>query len=190
MAPLKIKRGERIKMSLPHSGIKRGRELFASKEDLESLVVKWPGKRLVEFWNEIPGVKPVRKFTDRKTAIRRIWNALQQSRLQSAASTAGPDCGDQPKASLKTNRNRRTTRRSRTIKAGSKKAAILKLLGRPAGVTLQKLMRVTGWQAHSVRGFISAGVSKRMGLRVTSNRREDGQRVYQIPDRLVPRKLC
>ena len=139
------------------------------------------------FWNEIPGVKPVRKFTDRTTAIDRIWNALQQSRSKTTVSTAGAKCADQPITSLITNGERATTQRTRSIQAGTKKAAILKLLRRPAGVTLEKLMRVTRWQAHSVRGFISAGVNKRMGLRVTSNRREDGQRVYQIADRLIPR---
>ncbi len=178
METLMIDNGERIKKALSHSGIERGRELFASKEDLENLAAKWPGKRLVEFWNGIPDVKPIRKFTDRKTALDRIWNTLQQSRSQTAVSTAGPECGNQPKASVKANRDRRTTR-PRSIQAGSKKAAILKLLRRPDGVTLEKLMKVTGWQAHSVRGFISAGVNKKMGLRVTSNRR-DGQRVYQI----------
>ncbi|MBI4444758.1 MAG: DUF3489 domain-containing protein, partial [Acidobacteria bacterium] len=72
----------------------------------------------------------------------------------------------------------------RNGRAGSKKNEMIQLLKRPDGVTLQELMAATGWQGHSVRGFISAGVNKRMGLRVTSNRREDGQRVYRVTDRL------
>jgi hypothetical protein len=187
METLMIDKGERKKMALPHNGTRRGGELFASKEELGNVVVEWPGKRLVEFWNEIPGVKPVRKFTDRKTAINRIWNALQESRSHESVSRARPESADQPKAFRKSERDRRMTQRTRSKQARSKKDAILKLLRKPAGVTLEKLMRVTGWQAHSVRGFISAGVNKRMGFRVTSNRREDGQRVYQIADRLITR---
>jgi hypothetical protein len=40
-------------------------------------------------------------------------------------------------------------------------------------------MRATGWQAHSVRGFISGQLGKKMGLRVRSFER-DGERVYAI----------
>ena len=172
-------------MAPPDKETSRGGKSFVSKEGLENLVGEWPGKQLVEFWNQIPGVKSVRKFTDRKTAIDRIWNALQQSPSQTAVSTTGPECANQAERieSRKTNGDRGTTRRTRSVQPGSKKDVILKLLSRPSSVTLEKLMRVTGWQAHSVRGFISAGVNnvnKRLGLRVTSNRREDGQRVYQI----------
>ena len=65
-------------------------------------------------------------------------------------------------------------------RAGSKKAMILRLLRRPTGVSLEKLMAATGWQAHSVRGFISAAVGRRMGLTVASHKGENGQRVYRI----------
>ena len=41
-------------------------------------------------------------------------------------------------------------------------------------------MKTTGWQAHSVRGFISGALGKKMGLTVNSVRREDGERVYSI----------
>jgi hypothetical protein len=41
-------------------------------------------------------------------------------------------------------------------------------------------MKATGWQAHSVRGFISCALGKKMGLTVASVRREDGERVYSI----------
>jgi hypothetical protein len=180
MAKFKNDEGDHNKMALPSNGTRRGGELFASKKEFDKFIVDWPGKRLVEFWNGIPGVKPVRKFTDQETAIDRIWNALERLRSQNVISTAGGERADQPEATVKANQDRRKIRRTRRPQAGTKKAAILKLLRRPAGVTLEKLMDVTGWQAHSVRGFISAGVTKRMGLRVTSNRREDGQRVYQI----------
>ena len=50
---------------------------FASERELQELVSVWPMKRLVEIWNRLPGVEPVARFTDRKTAVRRIWRAVQ-----------------------------------------------------------------------------------------------------------------
>ena len=63
---------------------------------------------------------------------------------------------------------------------GSKTAQILDLLKRPGGVTSKELMKVTGWQAHSVRGFLSGTVGKKMGLAVTSTKGEDGERTYSV----------
>ena len=65
---------------------------------------------------------------------------------------------------------------------GSKAAAVLDLLKRPDGVTLKELMKATGWQAHSVRGFLSGSVGKKMGLAVTSAKVEDRERTYAIKD--------
>jgi len=81
-----------------------------------------------------------------------------------------------PKASKLRKANGKRT----PAKSQSKKAVIVQLLKRPAGVSLEKLMIATGWQAHSVRGFLSAAVGKQMGLRVASSKGEDGHRVYRI----------
>lgn len=63
---------------------------------------------------------------------------------------------------------------------GSKTARILDLLKRPSGVTSKELLKITGWQAHSVRGFLSGTVGKKMGLTVTSAKGEDGERSYSV----------
>src|SRR5689334_18445099 len=55
---------------------------------------------------------------------------------------------------------------------GSKTSQILELLKRPGGATLQELMRATEWQAHSVRGFISGTLGKKLGLTVESAKSE------------------
>ena len=58
---------------------------------------------------------------------------------------------------------------------GSKTAAILDLLKRPNGATAKELLKATGWQPHSLRGFISGTLGKKMGLTVTSTKGEDGR---------------
>ena len=45
---------------------------FGTQQELAGLVGKWPANRLVEVWNGIPGLSPVKKFTDRKSALARL----------------------------------------------------------------------------------------------------------------------
>jgi hypothetical protein len=63
---------------------------------------------------------------------------------------------------------------------GSKGAKVLDLLKRPEGVTSKELMKATGWQAHSVRGFLSGSIGKKLGLTVVSIKGENGERSYSI----------
>ncbi|HEY6341383.1 MAG TPA: DUF3489 domain-containing protein [Bryobacteraceae bacterium] len=63
---------------------------------------------------------------------------------------------------------------------GSKTATILELLKRSGGATAKELMKATGWQPHSLRGFLSGTLRKKMGLDVISTKSEDGERSYSI----------
>ena len=67
-----------------------------------------------------------------------------------------------------------------TGRPDSKKARVLGLLQRPQGATLGELRKATGWQSHSVRGFLSGIITKKMGLALKSEKREDGERVYSV----------
>lgn len=125
---------------------------FSSETELAGLVQGWSGSRLVEIWNKLPGVESVRRFKDRRTAVRRIWGAAQ---------------GLEP--------------------ISTKTQMFLEVLQQPSGATIEALMSLTGWQSHSIRGFISAQLSKRLGFRIKSFKRE-GQRVYQIISK-VPTKV-
>jgi hypothetical protein len=66
------------------------------------------------------------------------------------------------------------------VREGSKTATVLALLQRSKGAALAEIMEATSWQAHSVRGFISGTLGKKMGLKVVSAKREDGTRVYTV----------
>ena len=71
--------------------------------------------------------------------------------------------------------------KSRSARHGSKAATILELLNRPGGATALELQRATGWQPHSVRGFLSGTLRKKKGLQVISTKGENnGQRSYSI----------
>jgi hypothetical protein len=70
--------------------------------------------------------------------------------------------------------------RPKAARGGSKTAKILDLLKRPGGATSKELMKATGWLPHSVRGFLSGTVGKKMGLTVTSAKGEDGERTYSV----------
>jgi len=63
---------------------------------------------------------------------------------------------------------------------GTKTEKILDLLKRPGGVTLQELAKMTGWQPHSVRGFLSATIGKKMGTPVESFKSSEGDRSYRL----------
>jgi len=126
---------------------------FSSERELRRLTAEWPGARLVEIWNQLPGVRPVTRFTNRDIAMRRIWTALQ-TLVPHRNLADGPD-------------------------GATKAESIVALLKGPSGASLGSIMDLTGWQAHSIRGFISAQVCKRMGFKVESFK-SDGERIYRI----------
>lgn len=127
---------------------------FETAKELAKATAEWPVSRLAEVWNKLPleGLKPVKKFTDRKTAVARIWAAIQN-----LTPVPGP-----------------------ATQEGGKKAVILAMLRGPEGATLSQIMEATGWQPHTVRGFISGVIGKQLRLKVESTRTETGERRYRI----------
>ena len=87
---------------------------------------------------------------------------------------------DRPTALVKKAKHATPTKKAAAPERGTKTAKILALLKRPGGASLQQLRKATGWQAHSVRGFLSGTLKKKMGLRVTSTKPENGERTYRI----------
>lgn len=67
-----------------------------------------------------------------------------------------------------------------TVAAPTKTQVCLDMLRRKTGATASELMAATGWQAHSVRGFLSGTVRKKLGLTLASTKDEGGERRYGL----------
>ena len=72
-----------------------------------------------------------------------------------------------------------TTPRAGSADPGSKQSRVIAMLQSPDGATIAAMMKATGWQQHSVRGFLAGVVRKSLKLKLSS-KKMDGTRVYQI----------
>jgi hypothetical protein len=194
------------------SAIAAGAHCFTSQTQLMKLTDEWPTTRLVETWNGFAGVAPfsdlkqIKKFTDRKTAVARLWQAVQKlARPAGGAADAQQSTQDAPGD---TGSTKTATRKSKPPKAqktstkakgkggakvataakpektvgareGSKTAQVVEMLKRKNGATLEEVMEKMGWQKHTVRGFM-AGAMKKAGYEVESFKSEKGERTYRI----------
>jgi hypothetical protein len=159
---------------------------FSTAKELARLSAEWPASRFVETWNSFAGVapfddlKPVKKFTDRKAAVARIWKAIQR---------LSPDVAPQatPVATETTRSKKSPTKASRSARAQkggtesrtNKKAEVIAMMKRAKGATLAEIVDATGWQNHTVRGFVSILGSKG-GEKIESSKNAAGERTYRI----------
>lgn len=167
---------------------------FRSEAALARLAAAWPTSRLVKVWNGLPGVNPVSRFSDRATAVSRIWTALQILAPSEAgvprqkSSMAATHAAELPhvgivKASAKTNEQKKS---GAAIKAGvpregSKASRVIAMLRREGGTTVEEIMAATDWQRHTTRAILSAGgsLTKKHGLCITSEKAGE-QRKYSV----------
>jgi hypothetical protein len=65
-------------------------------------------------------------------------------------------------------------------RSNSKQASVIEMLQRPEGATIQQIMDSTGWMAHTVRGTFAGAFKKKLGLNLTSDKTDGGERTYRI----------
>ena len=186
---------------------------FASEAQLSETTALWSASRLVDVWNGFAGAPPfaelkeVKRFTDRKSAVTRIWNAAQRlgETLEEEMNIAEQDMLRAQQEMLSTPKAAKPARTARKVapkapakpkatkdatgmdgapapkqREGTRKATVVALLERAGGATLEEIMAATAWQKHSVRGFISTLGSKHGYTIVSARRESDKARVYAI----------
>jgi len=115
------------------------------------LVGEWPISRLIDAWNSFAGVapfqelKPIKKFTDRKSAVARIWAAIQRLSPTGAkpARDVAPAKGKSKKSPTKSPWRDRA--RTAASERSNKKAEVIAMMKRAKGATLAEIMATTGW---------------------------------------------
>jgi Protein of unknown function (DUF3489) len=112
------------------------------------------GKRLLALWNALPGVEKRRKVGDRSALIDQLWSAIEALPEPEPPSDA---------------------------KRPSKQDAVIAMLCRPEGATVDEVAHATGWQRHTVRGVFSGTLKKKLGFSLASAKEERG-RVYRIAE--------
>ena len=85
-----------------------------------------------------------------------------------------------PKKGAKAAKGAKSAKNQSGARQGSKTQKVLELLKRSGGATLKEIMKATDWKAHSVRGFISGTLGKKMTREVESVKGDDGERTYRI----------
>jgi hypothetical protein len=181
-----------------------GTIMVRSDKELSKAAAEWPASRLVELWNSFAGVapftdcKPVKKFENRDKAVARIWATIQRlgnGMAQKTAEDQKPGEEAKPATEHKNSTKPKATKKAKPApkakpargkkagavkpREGTHKAEVIAMIQRKGGATLGEIMKATGWQKHTVRGFISI-LGGKGGMKVTSTRREsDGARVYE-----------
>jgi hypothetical protein len=134
----------------PPAAVNEGEIVVASNEELHT--ARLSGKRLLALWNALPDVEKRKKVGDRDALVDELWSAIETL----------PD--PQPQSDTK---------------RPSKQEAVIAMLQRPEGATVDEVAGATGWQRHTVRGLFSGTLRKKLGLTLASAQEERG-RVYRI----------
>jgi Protein of unknown function (DUF3489) len=151
----------------------------------EGLVEEIPSRGCLPIW---------RRDQDGPRSLRIIKKGLQAIRVEDEAAGSRHDAHGSAEPAKKPpapsanrrkpakaparQRNRRKTAPLRT-RADSKQANMITMLSRPQGTTVAAIMKETGWQQHSVRGFFAGTIRKKLGLTLVSEKLK-GERVYRI----------
>ena len=162
-----------------------GGEIFASERELAEVAKTAPMQTLVDTWNSLTGVTPVKKFKDRATAAKRIWEMIDTTLAPVMAASFAPATkaakAKAPKEPRITTPTPDTpipppdTKTPAPAREGSKKAQAIEMLKR--GTTREELETAFGWLPHTTRGFLSI-LGKTRAIEVTKG--DDGIRTYRL----------
>jgi hypothetical protein len=106
--------------------------------------------------------------------------AVERTRRQRPKATYKSIKAKAPKRQTRSKSAHRSHGRIKLAAAKTKQQVCLDLLNRPEGATIEGLQAATGWQRHSVRGFLAGAVKKKLGLTLLSEKPDAGPRHYHI----------
>jgi uncharacterized protein DUF3489 len=122
-------------------------------------------------------------ISDRGLAAIRVEDGGAQPEAALAMHAADPAPGKRPRriaaARRKKSADEAPRRSAKPSRAGSKQARVIDMLRRPQGATIATIVKATGWQQHTVRGFFAAVVRNKLGLDLVSEKTSK-ERVYRI----------
>jgi hypothetical protein len=121
--------------------------------------------------------KPKRRSASRPTGNK--TNNQSQTVRPARSKAARQKAESQPET-----HHRHNTPSTQPERRCSKQARIIAMLQSPSGATIDAMMRASGWQQHSVRGFLAGVVRKKLGLNLISAATEGG-RIYRIADEVA-----
>lgn len=163
------------------AAIASGHASFGSVDELDTLLTSLNIKP-VDLWNSMPGLIPVKKFMNRKAGLARIWKQLDGLAVAPEVIESEPD--EKPAKKARKVKAEQTasvaTETAHTPREGSKGAEVADMLRRANGATLDEIMQATGWQKHTVRGFIAGAAKKKLGLNIESFKNQNGDRSYKV----------
>jgi hypothetical protein len=134
----------------PPAAVNEGEIVVASNEELHA--ARLSGKRLLALWNALPDVEKRKKVGDRDALVDELWSAIETLPDRDQQSDTNPR---------------------------SKQDAVIAILQRAEGATVDEVASAMGWQRHTVRGLFSGTLKKKLGLTLASVQEERG-RVYRI----------
>jgi hypothetical protein len=79
-----------------------------------------------------------------------------------------------------TARSKKPTKPAPRERSETKQAKVIAMLKRPAGATVEQIVKATDWRPHTVRGFFAGALKKRLGIEVTSEKTDSGKRLYRV----------
>jgi hypothetical protein len=126
--------------------------------------------------NKSAAANPARKTASRPSGVGRVMNVPDPKRADRSRGNASIESD----STSELTKSAAAASSNPSFRTGSKGALIVDLLKREDGATIAMLTEATGWQKHSVRGFISATLKRDRGITIASQKDDLGNHRYKI----------